>query len=79
MSGLVDEVKRELWDIKHSPECPACGSKILYGTWTRVFRLDLKANTSEIVTESGVLLDVYCECGWDINSYEAPTREEDRR
>lgn len=71
MNVLVDEVKAELKDAGLE-KCPSCGSKVLYGVWTNIYCIDLSAGTSEVASKDGCLLDVYCDCGFSLEGYEAP-------
>jgi len=67
---LVDEVKARLAEEELEPECPRCGSRVLFGEWTRTFRLDLDKKDSKETLDSGVeVSNIFCSCGWSLNSH----------
>ncbi|NCN23791.1 MAG: hypothetical protein GW921_06605 [Gallionella sp.] len=65
---LVNEAKTALSEAKLEPKCPICGSKVLYGTWTKEFRLDLDREEAEETSESCIgITSLICVCGWMVS------------
>jgi len=67
MSKITDQVREELIGNKITKsKCPECGSRELFAVFTTIHKVDLVSGTSEVASENGTLLSVYCDCGWDI-------------
>lgn len=66
---LVDETKYALAENNLEPKCPDCGSRILFVTMARYFRIDLDEECSEETFDSiGNISHIVCnKCGWTLS------------
>jgi len=77
-SAIVDQVRSELLGNKITKsKCPECGSRELFAVTTHIYKCDMVSEKSEVVSRDGVLLDIYCDCGWSIGGYDNGEVEEE--
>jgi len=65
--AIVDDVKRVLSEADKKPKCPKCGSRRMFVTYSRLFRVDLDEDSSEDTMGSSLdpqrIACAECDCG----------------